>query len=59
MKMADIQSLVRKRGEAPGRRSKMGLVRHLQQAEGNPECFSPGQAACCGQDVCLWRGDCA
>lgn len=58
MKMADIQNIARSRGVAPGRMTKVDLVRILQREEGNESCFQTGQAGHCGQDGCLWREAC-
>jgi hypothetical protein len=37
---------------------KAELVRAIQQAEKNEECFETGKADVCGQDECIWREDC-
>jgi hypothetical protein len=59
MKMSDIQGIARERGVTPGRLAKVDLVRTLQQAEGNADCFQAGQVDSCGQEGCLWRAACA
>lgn len=59
MKQREIQLIAKARGVAPGRRSKVNLVRAMQQEEGNTTCFQTGQANSCRQEDCLWRDDCA
>jgi hypothetical protein len=58
MNLAQIKAVARDRGVKPGRMKKAELVRALQLAEGNVECFVTGQADSCGQQECLWREDC-
>ncbi len=58
MKMSDIQGIAKSRGVAPGRMTKVELVRTMQHAEGNAACFQTGLAGSCGQDGCLWRAVC-
>ncbi|WP_432822099.1 SAP domain-containing protein [Trichloromonas sp.] len=58
MKMEEIKAVARVRGVKSGRMKKAELVRAIQQAEGNNQCFVTGQADRCGQYECLWREDC-
>jgi len=52
---------IRRRAQAlgirPGRLNKLGLVRAIQAAESNPQCFRTGRTAC-EQTTCLWLEDC-
>jgi hypothetical protein len=38
---------------------KTELVRAIQRAEGNCDCYMSGEVLTCGQVNCLWREDCA
>ena len=38
--------------------SKRLLVRLIQRAEGNFDCFATAEAGACDQMDCLWREDC-
>jgi hypothetical protein len=38
---------------------KTELVRAIQRAEGNCDCYMSGEVLTCGQMNCLWREDCA
>jgi hypothetical protein len=58
MNMKEIQHIAKERDLAPGRMTKVELVRTLQREEGNQDCFQTGLACSCGQAACLWREDC-
>lgn len=38
--------------------NKTELIRAIQRAEGNAECFATGKIDQCSQLSCLWREDC-
>jgi len=57
MRMADVWSRARALGIKPGRMKKKQLIRAIQRAEGNPECFDTGHIDCPEADCC-WRSDC-
>jgi hypothetical protein len=58
MNYSDIKALAESRGLKPVPRKKVDLVRAVQSHEGNTACYATGASAACGQDGCLWRGDC-
>ena len=58
MKLDEIKEMAKQHRIKTVRMKKAELVRAIQQAEGNEQCFGSGKAAACGQDMCLWRGDC-
>ena len=58
MKVQEIKEIAKKMGLGAGNLRKAELVRAIQKAEGNAECFGDGNAAGCGQQACLWREDC-
>jgi hypothetical protein len=58
MKMTDITNIAKKAGVKAGKMNKIQLVRAIQKAEGNEECFSTHQVNACGQVTCSWREDC-
>ncbi|MDY0190729.1 MAG: SAP domain-containing protein [Desulfuromonas sp.] len=58
MKMIEVKALAKQRGVKPGKMKKQELIRSLQLAEGNPQCFNTGISTECGQEDCLWRSDC-
>lgn len=59
MKLDEIREIAKKHNLKTTRMTKTGLVRAIQQTEGNEPCFDSGKASQCGQEECLWRGDCA
>ncbi|NIR61319.1 MAG: SAP domain-containing protein [Gammaproteobacteria bacterium] len=58
MNLQDIRTRARERGIAPGRLTKVGLVRAIQRREGNFDCFATARDGVCDQLGCLWREDC-
>ena len=55
MKMPEIRKKAQQLGVRPGKMSKTGLIRAIQQQEGLPPCFGTAtnqcdQAACCRPD---------
>jgi hypothetical protein len=59
MKLEEIKKIAKQYSIKTGKAKKSDLVRAIQQAEGNDQCFESGGATLCGQDTCLWREDCA
>jgi len=58
MKMQEV----RKRAKQKGVKARVGitkrdLIRAIQKAEGNPQCFDAGEKDC-PELECCWRGDC-
>lgn len=58
MEMREVRSIARKRGIAPGRMGKEDLIRVIQRAEGNFDCYGTATEAECDQEGCLWREEC-
>jgi len=59
MKLEEIKEIAMQYNIRTGKTKKSDLVRTIQQAEGNEQCFDSGRTTLCGQDTCLWRGDCS
>lgn len=59
MKMQDITKIGAKIGVKTGKMKKTELIRAIQRAEGNTDCFSTSQVKTCGQVACLWLEDCS
>jgi len=59
MNMKEIKEIAAERGVMPGKMRKAELIRAIQKAEDNPECFAIGLLAHCVEYDCLWRGDCS
>ncbi len=58
MQMQEIRNMAKLLGVKTSRLSKVDLVRQIQIAEGNFECFATAQDGVCDRQDCLWRDDC-
>jgi hypothetical protein len=58
MKMQEIRARAEALGINSIRKGKEALIREIQQAEGNRDCFNRGESQTCGQLACAWRSDC-
>ncbi len=58
MNLDEIREIAKGHGIKAGKTKKSELVRLIQQAEGNPQCFNGDYAKECGEQNCLWRGEC-
>lgn len=59
MNLKEIKAIAAERGVAPRKMKKAELIKAIQKAENNPECFANGVLNQCVEDDCLWRGDCS
>ena len=57
MKLSEIKKKAKKLGAKPGKMGKTELIRSIQRAEGNFDCFGTA-ADYCDQLGCAWRDDC-
>ena len=37
---------------------KVEVIRSIQRAENNIDCYGTDRVKTCNEDVCLWRADC-
>ncbi len=58
MKLEEIKSLAQLYSIKVSRMNKPELVRAIQKAEGNEQCYKSGASAICCQKDCAWRADC-
>lgn len=58
MKLQEIKNIAKKMGIKAGSMKKTELIRAIQRAEGNFDCFGTAKSGECGQINCLWREDC-
>lgn len=56
-KMAGVRRMAKALGLKTGRKSKAGLIREIQLAEGNFDCFGSAIDEC-DQTGCKWREMC-
>lgn len=53
-----IRARAKDLGLKTGRIGKIDLVRNIQRAEGNFDCFATAFDGVCDQEGCLWREEC-
>lgn len=58
MELGQVKEMAKKHSIKTSKTNKADLIRAIQTAEGNVACFASGRASQCGQNSCLWRGDC-
>lgn len=58
MQMQDIRTIAKNYGIKTSRQNKVELVRSIQAAEGNFNCFATASSGECDQTGCIWRDDC-
>lgn len=56
--MQEIRNVAKSLGLKTSRQSKLNLIRQIQNAEGNVECFATAQEGNCDRTDCAWRDDC-
>lgn len=58
MKLEEIREIALQHGIKPGKSKKADLIRAIQAAEANEQCFEAGKSDHCGQNSCLWKPLC-
>lgn len=58
MKLEQVRSIAKSNGVSPGKLRKRDLIKSIQAADGNFDCFASACNAECDQHRCLWRDDC-
>ena len=58
MQMQEIRTIAKDIGIRTAKASKVELVRSIQVAEGNFNCFATAIDGTCDQTGCIWREDC-
>jgi hypothetical protein len=58
MQMNEIKTIAKQYGVKVSKLKKTELIKLIQLAEGNFDCFATPAAGDCGQEKCLWRSDC-
>jgi hypothetical protein len=58
MQIKKIREIAKKNGINPSKMNKTELIRAIQRAEGNSDCFGTSYVNECNQINCLWREDC-
>ena len=58
MNLKDIKGIARSHGVKTVKMKKDEIIRAIQRAEGNFDCFGTVVSSHCSQSDCLWREDC-
>ena len=58
MQIQQIRNRAKEMGLKTSRLSKVDLVRQIQSAEGNFDCFATAMDGICDRKDCVWRDDC-
>lgn len=58
-KYEQVKTIAQQHGIKTARVKKSDLVRAIQNAEGNEQCFDAGKSTTCGQSGCSWREICS
>ena len=58
MKIQKIRAIAKGKGVVAGKMGKAELIKSIQRAEGNSDCFAGRPISECDQINCLWREDC-
>jgi hypothetical protein len=58
MNLKEIKDMAKSQGIKAGNMKKENIIRSIQRAEGNFDCFGSAIAGECDQMNCIWRGDC-
>lgn len=58
MILKQIKDIAKEKGVKVGNMKKATLIKSIQRAEGNFDCFATATTGVCDQMKCLWRDDC-
>ena len=58
MKFNDIRKMAKGLEINTYRMNKRDIIRNIQRAENNPDCYGTSRVYYCNEESCLWRPDC-
>ena len=58
MQMTEIKTIAKQYGVKISKLKKAELIKQIQLAEGNSDCYATPVNISCNQEKCLWRLDC-
>lgn len=58
MRLQEIRNIAKAHGLKTSSAKKEQLIKHIQIAEGNFDCFATARDGFCDQGACKWRDDC-
>jgi hypothetical protein len=58
MNFNELRKIAKGTGVNTYRLKKLDIIRSIQRAETNLQCFGAQRVEYCGEHLCLWRNDC-
>lgn len=58
MQLQNVKEIAKERGLKVSGKKKEDLIKQIQSAEGNFDCFATASDGYCDQMGCMWRDDC-
>lgn len=58
MTLKQVREIAKQKQIKVGNMKKENIIRAIQRAEGNFDCFGTATAGICDQTNCIWRDDC-
>lgn len=58
MNLTQVKDIAKSKGINIGKMKKAEIIKTIQKAEGNFDCFGTATNGYCDQYRCLWRADC-
>jgi hypothetical protein len=58
MTLKQVKDIAKTKGLKIGNMKKENIIRSIQRAEGNFDCYGTASSGICNQDGCLWKEDC-
>jgi len=58
MQITEIKTIAKQYGVKTSKLKKADLIKMIQLAEGNFDCYATPANIDCNQEECLWRSDC-
>jgi hypothetical protein len=58
MTLKQVKDIARQNKVKVGNMKKENIIRAIQRAEGNFDCFGTATEGTCDQIACLWKDDC-
>lgn len=58
MNIKEIKAMAKKKGVKTGKMQKAEIIRAIQKAENNLDCYGTDRVQNCNEQKCLWLADC-
>jgi hypothetical protein len=58
MNLEQVKDIAKSKGINPVKMKKAEIIKTIQRAEGNFDCFGTATDGYCDQQDCMWRTDC-